>query len=131
MANMSKEAAQAMLAEQRAASERRRQAAAARFDDGLAAVRRLVNIAKGDTGQSRTVANFLLAWWNAGSCGGFDLTDLWAVDGEIADDMVAVALLAPHDVHPEDGAAAEAEIAAEMARKRVRTANATAEVTPR
>ena len=93
MANMSKEAAQAMLAEQRAASERRRQAAAARFDDGLAAVRRLVNIAKGDTGQSRTVANFLLAWWNAGSCGGFDLTDLWAVDGEIADDMVAVARL--------------------------------------
>lgn len=42
-----------------------------------AAICRLVQIAKGDTGQNRGVANFLLAWWNAEECGGFDLTDLW------------------------------------------------------
>jgi hypothetical protein len=34
----------------------------------------------------RVVANFLLAWWN--ECGGFDLTDVWAVDTAIAVDMV-------------------------------------------
>jgi len=78
------------LARQLAVQRQREQAAAARFEDGLAAVRRLVKIAQGDTGQSRRVADFLLAWWNAGSCGSFDLTELWAVDGEIADDMVAV-----------------------------------------
>lgn len=56
----------------------------------IAALRRLLRIAQSDTGQSRRCANFLLAWWNAGTCGGFDLTDLWAVDTEIAQDMVAV-----------------------------------------
>jgi len=40
-----------------------------------AALDRLIQIAKGGTGQSRKVANFLLAWWNAEACGGFDLTD--------------------------------------------------------
>ena len=41
------------------------------------------------------MANFLLAWWNAGECGGFDLTDVWAVDTAIAVDMLRVfALLA-------------------------------------
>jgi len=61
--------------------------------DEMAALRRLIQIAKGDTGQSRRVADFLLAWWNAGSCGGFDLTDLWAVDRTIADDMYTVFIL--------------------------------------
>lgn len=56
----------------------------------LAALRRLVAIARGDTGQSRRVADFLLAWWNAGTCGGFDMTNLWAVDTTIANDMVTV-----------------------------------------
>jgi hypothetical protein len=59
----------------------------------LAALARLVKIAKSDTGQSRRVADFLLAWWNAGSCGSFDLTNLWAVDSAIAEDMAAVVLL--------------------------------------
>ena len=51
---------------------------------------RLIAIAQSDTGQARRVADFLLAWWNAGSCGGFDLTNLWGVDDSIADDMVIV-----------------------------------------
>ena len=57
----------------------------------IAALRRLLDIARDDTGQCRRVANFLLAWWNADSCGGWDLTELWAVDRAIADDMLAVA----------------------------------------
>lgn len=55
-----------------------------------AALVRLIKVAESDTGQSRRVAGFLLAWWNATDCGGFDLTDLWAVDSEIAADMVTV-----------------------------------------
>ncbi|MCI0430191.1 MAG: hypothetical protein L0210_06575 [Rhodospirillales bacterium] len=55
-----------------------------------AALERLIAVAKSDTGQSRRVADFLLAWWNAGECGSFDLTNLWAVDTAIADDMATV-----------------------------------------
>jgi hypothetical protein len=54
------------------------------------AFHRLVAIAQSDTGRSRRVADFLLAWWNAGECGGFDLTNLWGVDTSIAEDMVIV-----------------------------------------
>jgi hypothetical protein len=54
------------------------------------ALERLIKIGQGDTGQSRIVANFLLAWWNAGECGGFDLTEVWAVDTAIAVDMLRV-----------------------------------------
>ena len=56
-----------------------------------AALRRLLDIASRDTGQCRSAANFLLAWWNAESCGGWDLTELWTVDHAIADDMLLVA----------------------------------------
>lgn len=55
-----------------------------------AALARLNAHAQGDNGQSRLVADFLLAWWNAEACGGFDLTKLWAVDDAIAADMVTV-----------------------------------------
>lgn len=51
---------------------------------------RLLKIGRSDTGQSRRVADFLLAWWNAASCGGFDLTNLWALDVEIAADIQTV-----------------------------------------
>ena len=54
------------------------------------ALERLIRIARGDSGQCRIVANFLLAWWNAAEYGGFDLTELWAVDSTIASDMLAV-----------------------------------------
>lgn len=60
---------------------------------GIDALARLIRVASRDTGQSCRVANFLLAWWNATNCGGFDLTDLWSVDPEIADDMVSVIAL--------------------------------------
>ncbi len=43
-----------------------------------APIRRLLAVAPAGIGQSRTAAGFLLARWNATSCGGFDLADLWA-----------------------------------------------------
>jgi hypothetical protein len=54
------------------------------------ALRRLIHVAKSDTGQARRVTDFLLAWWDAESCGGFDLTTLWGVDRAIAHDMMTV-----------------------------------------
>jgi ParB family chromosome partitioning protein len=51
------------------------------------ALRRLIAIAKSDTGQSKLVANFLLAWHNAEE-GGWDPTELWG-DAAIADDILA------------------------------------------
>jgi hypothetical protein len=43
---------------------------------GLEALTRLIEIAQKDTGQSRRVADFLLAWHNAAENGGWDVTDL-------------------------------------------------------
>lgn len=51
---------------------------------------RLLSAAESETGQGKYCANFLLAWWNAANCGGFDLTDLWAVDASLARDMLVV-----------------------------------------
>lgn len=65
-----------------------------------ASIERLFDIAESDTGQGRRVANFLLAWWNAGSCGGFDLTDLWNVDRQIARDMTMVFATIGEDAEP-------------------------------
>ncbi|HDR8948427.1 TPA: hypothetical protein QDA71_005493 [Burkholderia vietnamiensis] len=59
-----------------------------------AALERLLEHARGDTGQSRRVADFLLAWWNAGQCGSYDLTTAWSVDDAIMDDMCVVFRLA-------------------------------------
>ena len=77
-----------------------------------AALERLMRLARGNTGQSRRVAGFLLAWWNAGQCGGFDLTSLWGVDAAIAADMVTVfALIARHHNYPDTlGYAREFEV---------------------
>ena len=57
---------------------------------GLEALARLIEIAQRDTGQSRRVADFLLAWHNAAENGGWDITDLWNVDQSIGDDMFTV-----------------------------------------
>lgn len=55
-----------------------------------AALRRLTEHAKRETGQSRRVADFLLAWWNPGQCGGFDFTTMWGCDDAIVEDMITV-----------------------------------------
>jgi len=70
--------------------------------ESQAALQRLIAIARTDTGQARIVANFLLAWWNAAECGGFDLTDVWGVDTEIALDMLRVfALITKQNQYPD------------------------------
>jgi len=51
---------------------------------------RLVRIAQEETGQAYRVADFLLSWHNASAHGGWNPTDLWSVDSEIAADMLAV-----------------------------------------
>lgn len=58
--------------------------------DPQGALLRLVRIAKKDTGQSKVVANFLLAWWNAKTYGGFDLAEIGCVDSDIVADMVRI-----------------------------------------
>jgi len=70
--------------------------------DQKLALERLIQHALGNTGQSGRVANFLLAWWNAEECGGFDLTDLWRVDTAIATDMVTVfGMIAERNRYPD------------------------------
>jgi len=88
---------QEMLKEFRSKMQRVREAQASEADVRAlkGSVETLLTIAERDTGQSRRVASFLLAWWNAGECGGFDLTDLWNVDLEIVEDMQRVLLILP------------------------------------
>jgi len=58
--------------------------------EGIEAVKRLLRVAVQRSGQSRRVADFLLAWYNAGDNGGWDPSDLWSVDPALADDMLRV-----------------------------------------
>ncbi|MPS82419.1 MAG: ParB/RepB/Spo0J family partition protein [Achromobacter sp.] len=74
----------------RLAQDRKDAANPALRKQGTDALARLINIAMSDTGQSSRVASFLLSWWNATSCGGFDLADFWSIDAEIGDDMLLV-----------------------------------------
>lgn len=66
-------------------------------------LKRLLAKAQGSTGQSKVCADYLLAWWNAADNGGFDLTDLWALDEDIAADCIAVfAWVAQNKDYPDD-----------------------------
>ncbi|MGH9611381.1 MAG: DUF7673 family protein [Bryobacteraceae bacterium] len=56
----------------------------------LEALTRLCAAARRDTGQSRRVADFLLAWHNTPENGGWDPTDLWNVDAPIAADILTI-----------------------------------------
>lgn len=58
--------------------------------DTRSAVERLTSIARSDTGQSRRVADFLLAWWNGSDLGHFPIKHLWNVDHAISADMLTV-----------------------------------------
>lgn len=70
-----------------------------------AALVRLFQIAQRDTGQSKKVADFLLAWHNASENGGWNPVDIWAVDVQIARDIVTalVAIRVGHAYPPELG----------------------------
>lgn len=70
-----------------------------------AAFERLLDLARSDTGQARRVANFILAWWNTESLGGFDIADLFALDAAIANDTATVfdwVARRPNAVYPEE-----------------------------
>lgn len=67
-----------------------------------AALERLLVIASRGNGQSRHVADFLLAWWNADECEGFDLTTMWGCDTAIVNDMVTVFVYVGHNANYPD-----------------------------
>lgn len=70
--------------------------------DYLGAIRRLLKLAEQDTGGARVARNFLLAWWDAEGCGGFDLTEFAAAEESVARDMLIVATrLAAGMVYPD------------------------------
>ncbi len=62
---------------------------AKRQAEGLEALRRLLPVARRDTGQSRIVAHFLLGLYN-GYRFKFDLTDFRGLDHELFEDCLAV-----------------------------------------
>ena len=78
----------------------------------LEAVARLLEVASKDTGQSRRVADFLLAWHNAAENGGWDPVGLWNVDKAIANDMLTVLRFLVHEHTYPDGLGFKEEIAA-------------------
>lgn len=87
------------------------------------AIARLLKIALRDTGQSRYVADFLLAWHNASENGGWDPTAMWALDSAIVGDMfVAIrVILAYRSYLPELGFKKEIEAVWELWRGPVAT----------
>lgn len=65
------------------------------------ALERLLEVARADTHQAGYAANFLLAWWNAGGLGGFDLTDAWGLDDSLREDLVTLfGFIARNKVYP-------------------------------
>jgi hypothetical protein len=69
----------------------------------LAAVARLLVIAKTNSGQARRVADYLLAWPNAEENGGWNPVDLWQLDTGIAQDILLVtAFIAVEHKYPDD-----------------------------
>lgn len=60
------------------------------YDSAQAALTRLTPIAMSDTGQSKRVADFLMAWWNGRDLGHFQLADIFGLDVAIANDITNV-----------------------------------------
>lgn len=58
--------------------------------DVEAALARLFEVAFRHSGQSRVVAQFLLAWWNGSTFGGFVISDLFRLDADLAADAATV-----------------------------------------
>lgn len=81
-----KQAIQEKFSRRIAEHEARR--AAAR-EPGIAALKRVLTVARRDTGQSRVCGRFLLSLYN-GSAFPFDLTDLRRLDHDLHEDCIAV-----------------------------------------
>lgn len=54
------------------------------------ATKRLVELAKSDTGQSRIARNFVLAWWNFDEFGGFDPVSMSSLDEKFRADIATI-----------------------------------------
>lgn len=80
-------------------------------EEADAALRRLLKVARGDTGHAKYCANLLLSWWNAQSCGGWDPIDLWAVSPSVGQDMLCLLafIRSHHDYPPRYGLRADFE----------------------
>ena len=62
------------------------------------ALERLINVAGGDTGGARRVAEFLLSWWE-GTAGLISMADLCYLDAETREDiLIILAYIAQNDV---------------------------------
>lgn len=71
--------------------------------DTRAALERLIAVAQGDTGQSRQVADLLLAWYNADENGGFDFTNFWAIDDAlVADSLRLITWISRNRAYPDE-----------------------------
>jgi hypothetical protein len=55
-----------------------------------AALARLIDLARSDTGQAARVARFLMAWWNGPELGDFPIADLFGLDCSVAADITTV-----------------------------------------
>jgi hypothetical protein len=60
------------------------------YDSARAALTRLIPIAMSDTGQSKRVADFLMAWWNGPDLGHFQIADIFGLDVVMANDMSGI-----------------------------------------
>jgi len=54
------------------------------------ALDRLIIEAKSKTREGGRVADFLLAWWNADTCGGFNPTKAWTFEDDVAEDIITI-----------------------------------------
>ena len=71
--------------------------------DTRAALERLIAVAQGDTGQSRHVADILLAWHNPCENGGLDFGSLWAIDDAlVADSLRLITWISRNRVYPDE-----------------------------
>lgn len=71
--------------------------------DAREAVRRLLVVAQAGEAQSPVVADFLLAWWDADECGGFDFGGLCEVESPVLSDMLSVQeFIATSGVFPDE-----------------------------
>lgn len=70
--------------------QRRSVIRAVTFEEVGDAIGRLIDLARSKTGQSRLVADFLLAWWNGEDNGHFPILHLCNVDAIIAEDMLTI-----------------------------------------
>lgn len=71
--------------------------------DTQAALERLITVAQGSTGQSRDVADLLLAWHNAGENGGFGFTSFWNLDDAlVADSLRLITWISRSRAYPDE-----------------------------